>query len=295
MGTIVDTSKKLSNIMQYVTTLVKHRTMLQLCISANINSFPRFIHLAGTYYKSTKSHYEVLGVKEDADQKEIRAAYITLSKKVHPDVNPGAGASKQHHQEFISITESYKTLVDPIKRKQYDSQQKRVPVYPPSSPPGSPYNKNSYTHSSSYRSAYNFHEPFNHPQHFNDGFYDDSDKLENIGFNYKKHTTQIIFWMILIPWLWILYNKNVIKKRKSDNEEERHTLEEKYKQQALASKMALEKKRERQLEKQLEKHKIWLAKHRTHEALQMKYRHQEQLNKKTKHEKDPDDSKTCKP
>ena len=33
--------------------------------------------------------YEILGVKRDATEAAIRAAYRKLAKRYHPDVNPG--------------------------------------------------------------------------------------------------------------------------------------------------------------------------------------------------------------
>src|SRR6059058_1391960 len=66
---------------------------------------------------ATKDLYEVLGVKRDASDKEIRSAYRRLARKFHPDVNPG---DKSAEAKFKEINEAYEVLGDPPKRKKYD-------------------------------------------------------------------------------------------------------------------------------------------------------------------------------
>jgi DnaJ-class molecular chaperone len=66
---------------------------------------------------ATKDLYEVLGVKRDASEKEIRSAYRKLARKYHPDVNPG---DKQAEATFKKINAAYEVLSDAEKRKKYD-------------------------------------------------------------------------------------------------------------------------------------------------------------------------------
>ncbi len=61
----------------------------------------------------TKTFYDVLGVKRDASQKEIKSAFRKLAQKYHPD----AGGDEQ---KFKEISEAYDTLSDEKKRKEYD-------------------------------------------------------------------------------------------------------------------------------------------------------------------------------
>ena len=65
-----------------------------------------------------KDYYEVLGVKRDATQDEIRSAYRTLAKKFHPDVNPN---KKEAEARFKDIGEAYGVLGDPEKRRRHDA------------------------------------------------------------------------------------------------------------------------------------------------------------------------------
>ncbi len=64
-----------------------------------------------------KDYYEILGVKRDATDAQVKSAYRQLARKFHPDVNKGAGAE----QKFKDINEAYEVLSDKDKRKRYDS------------------------------------------------------------------------------------------------------------------------------------------------------------------------------
>ena len=60
-----------------------------------------------------RSFYDVLGVKRDATQDDIKKAFRKLAQKYHPD----AGGDEQ---KFKEISEAYETLGDSKKRKDYD-------------------------------------------------------------------------------------------------------------------------------------------------------------------------------
>jgi len=67
-----------------------------------------------------KDYYEILGVKPEADTKEIKNAYRHLARKYHPDMNPDAGAEAK----FKDVAEAYKVLKDEGTRAEYDELRK---------------------------------------------------------------------------------------------------------------------------------------------------------------------------
>lgn len=64
-----------------------------------------------------KDYYEILGVKRDATDAEIKSAYRKLARKFHPDVNK----TKEAESKFKDINEAYEVLGDKQKRQRYDS------------------------------------------------------------------------------------------------------------------------------------------------------------------------------
>jgi curved DNA-binding protein len=64
-----------------------------------------------------KKYYSVLGVPENASEKDIKNAYRKLARKYHPDMNPG---DKSAEEKFKELNEAYEVLSDPEKRKLYD-------------------------------------------------------------------------------------------------------------------------------------------------------------------------------
>ncbi len=64
-----------------------------------------------------KTYYEILEVDKKASQEEIKSAYRRLVMRYHPDKNKLPEAEEM----FKGIAEAYSVLLDPSKRKQYDT------------------------------------------------------------------------------------------------------------------------------------------------------------------------------
>ncbi|MBU6392523.1 MAG: molecular chaperone DnaJ [Planctomycetes bacterium] len=65
-----------------------------------------------------RDYYEILGVNRTASKEEIKAAYRTLAKKFHPDLNKDN--PKLAEEKFKEISEAYEVLIDENKRAKYD-------------------------------------------------------------------------------------------------------------------------------------------------------------------------------
>lgn len=69
-----------------------------------------------------KTYYQILNIKENASQKEIKKAYRQLSKIYHPDKSSGSS------NKFIEIKEAYDVLKNPSLKKDYDFKLKEQKI-----------------------------------------------------------------------------------------------------------------------------------------------------------------------
>lgn len=85
-------------------------------------------------------HYLILGVPQTADPAAIRAAYVALAKRYHPDI--AVGDPELAASNFRAIKEAYETLADPERRALYDAKARQAETMlarnPVSSPSTSP-------------------------------------------------------------------------------------------------------------------------------------------------------------
>ena len=65
--------------------------------------------------QNVSSYYDVLGVSRSSTSKEIKASFLALSKKLHPDLNPLVPSSN-----FAELNEAYRTLSNRLARREYD-------------------------------------------------------------------------------------------------------------------------------------------------------------------------------
>ncbi|XP_045451871.1 dnaJ-like protein 60 [Melitaea cinxia] len=81
------------------------------------NSARKFRRL---YSSGRKTHYEVLNLQKNCTDKEIKDAFIKMSKEYHPDKNKSSKAQ----ENFVRIVEAYNVLGKPTTRAQYDQTSK---------------------------------------------------------------------------------------------------------------------------------------------------------------------------
>ncbi len=74
------------------------------------------LYHSSTVWQSDNTYYDILGVDQTASKRDVRSAFLTLSKKHHPDINKKQDANNH----FMAISEAYNTLYNPAKRYHYD-------------------------------------------------------------------------------------------------------------------------------------------------------------------------------
>jgi curved DNA-binding protein CbpA len=66
---------------------------------------------------AARTFYEVLGLPSGADERQIKAAYRDLARRLHPDVNAGDAALAQR---LVEVNHAYEILTDQRARSAYD-------------------------------------------------------------------------------------------------------------------------------------------------------------------------------
>jgi len=92
-----------------------------LCLNSRCNNvvFKNAIRFART--TKHKNYYEILGLKSDCTNDEIRASFAKLSKEHHPDTSKGVGDPVR----FQNIVEAYRVLSKEDSRARFDAMHTR--------------------------------------------------------------------------------------------------------------------------------------------------------------------------
>ena len=67
----------------------------------------RFVVVRSLSNHAREDPYSVLGVRPGASRERIRAAYLAVSKRTHPDLNPGDSSAKLRFQR---VQQAYQML-----------------------------------------------------------------------------------------------------------------------------------------------------------------------------------------
>lgn len=88
---------------------------------------------AHAYAQLITTHYERLGLEPDANPQQIKQAYRTLARMMHPDV---VGTDQVRRADAMSeLNEAFRILRDPERRRRYDASL-RGEVLAPETPAG---------------------------------------------------------------------------------------------------------------------------------------------------------------
>lgn len=82
--------------------------------------YTQIFHSTQIRYAHQVNHYEVLKLQSNCTPKEIREAFIRLSKELHPDANVSSANKKASESSFVQLLEAYKVLSKPDSRSNYD-------------------------------------------------------------------------------------------------------------------------------------------------------------------------------
>jgi DnaJ-like protein len=77
-----------------------------------------------------QDYYQVLGVGRTATDDELKHAYRSLARQLHPDVNKSPDATER----FMELNQAYHILINPQRRARYDALRYYTPPSRPANP-----------------------------------------------------------------------------------------------------------------------------------------------------------------
>ncbi|XP_021120346.1 dnaJ homolog subfamily C member 4 isoform X2 [Heterocephalus glaber] len=92
---------------------------LRLCRLWPYSPPARLLSAASGQRSGPSNYYELLGVHPSASLEEVKRAFFTKSKELHPDRDPGNPAL---HSRFVELNEAYHVLSHEQSRRSYDNQ-----------------------------------------------------------------------------------------------------------------------------------------------------------------------------
>lgn len=129
--------------------LLIHKKNIFLCILVILSIIVDIV--------TSVDYYKILGVKRNADEKQIKKQYRRLAKKWHPDKN--LNNKEEASKKFAEIAEAYEVLSDPEKRKVFDELGEEGLKHG-GSPDSSGFSGQSGFQGSSFRFTRDFQDPF---------------------------------------------------------------------------------------------------------------------------------------
>ncbi|XP_037373571.1 dnaJ homolog subfamily C member 4 isoform X5 [Talpa occidentalis] len=79
----------------------------------------RLLAAAAGQRSGPSNYYELLGVHPGASAEEVKRAFFSKSKELHPDRDPG---NPTLHSRFVELSEAYQVLSHEQSRRTYDEQ-----------------------------------------------------------------------------------------------------------------------------------------------------------------------------
>jgi DnaJ-class molecular chaperone len=83
--------------------------------------------IAAVSVNAGPNHYELLGVRVEANATVIRKAWLLAAWDQHPDLH-GENERDERTARMRAINEAYQVLSDPVRRRRYDLENGLVPA-----------------------------------------------------------------------------------------------------------------------------------------------------------------------
>ena len=100
------------------------RVKIKLCFF-----FLSLLIFSSSGFAQEQNYYQVLGLTERASPEEIKMAVRRMTNKYHPDKTLDEKKKELYHKKMLEILEARETLLNPLKRIEYDRELKSGNFY----------------------------------------------------------------------------------------------------------------------------------------------------------------------